>query len=77
MLQKLLQLLPLFHMPQAGAVHLFVLIQPVNCFIPGDSPEVFIVREDVFLVFEEEKFSFGHIIKYDLFLAFFTRFDYL
>jgi len=65
MLQKLLQLFPLFHMPQAGAVHLSIFIKPVDCFIPGDSPEVFVVRKDVFLVFDGEKHSFVHIIKYE------------
>ena len=52
-------------MPQAGTVHLFIFIQPVDCFIPGDRPEVFIVRKDVFLIFDGEKFSFGHIVKYE------------
>jgi hypothetical protein len=78
MLQKPLQLLSLFHMPQARTIHLFiphshrfagqagqVFIQPVDCFIPGDIPEVFIIRKDVFLVFDGEKFSFGNIINYE------------
>ena len=54
-------------MPQAGTVHLFVFIQPVDCFIPGDCPEVFIVRKDEFLVFDGEEFSFVHTVKYEKF----------
>jgi hypothetical protein len=63
--QEPLQLLSLLHMPQAGTVHLFIFIQPIDCFIPGDIPELFIIRKNIFLVFDGEEFSFGHIIKYE------------
>jgi hypothetical protein len=49
----------------AGTVHLFIFLQPVDCFIPGDVPKVFIIRRVIFLVFEGEKLSFVHIIKYE------------
>ena len=48
-------------MPQAGTIHLFIFIQSVNCFIPGDIQEVFIVRKNVFLAFDGERFSFVHM----------------
>jgi hypothetical protein len=37
----------------------------MDCFIPGDFPEVFIVRKNVFLEFDGEEFSFGHNINYE------------
>jgi hypothetical protein len=49
----------------AGTIHLFIFIQAVVCFIAGDVPEVFIIRKDLFLVFDGEKLSFVHIIKYE------------
>jgi hypothetical protein len=42
-----------------------VFIQAVDFFVSVDIPEVFILRKDIFAVFDGEKLSFVHNIKYE------------